>query len=371
MHRYIVLPPHLPSVFVQPTLTLPNLVMSSAKPTKNYTRPITTQIVPMIAAKIYGVDRLESSNNAEECWTGEESMGPIRKLCGDARTQCSSTTSASASASVNQQLADTAVSATSESPEVPKAQEQLITSYLLLICGPIGSGKSYMARNICDHLNDSVKNLCYVTSFAEDLKREYAKITCGESSTIEEQVDFYDRLCDDRQLKHQHRNGLIDLAATRRAEDPDYYVKRAYERIRLMLLDLESSIRAHHHDDTSTTAARVLFVIDDWRYPNELEYLATGTDLFEPSRIWHTRLHLPCRPNQELDRRPSERALEFYFGRDLHMTYSRLQWSALCILVTPSTNFEDAYDKHSCVVRYVVNKFKDDDDTPALVGTSD
>lgn len=106
----------------------------------------------------------------------------------------------------------------------------------ILLSGLRFSGKNYIANRITRETGWAQ------ASFADAVKDECAARYGLDAA----------RLKNDREYKEQHRTKLIELGNTRRAEDPDYWVRRVY--------------------DTHNTPGAV-YVLCDYRFPNEAAFL--------------------------------------------------------------------------------------------------
>ena len=219
---------------------------------------------------------------------------------------------------------------------VPPA-DLAIEPFVLLIGGPLGSGKSRTASTIYQRINEYEYDRpggCFRVSFATALKIEYSLAQCGDNHAAA--TGFFSRMEKDLEFKQSHRQGLIDLAAKLRAIDNDYFAKIAVAEIICKLQRLNEEVRALGPIRGGKT--RVLAVIDDWRYYNELEVLAR-TAWFDPEHIMHTMLRcsddvLRARVpgwTEEMRRIPSETSLFKYSCNGATISRSILRLSRVAI----------------------------------------
>lgn len=184
---------------------------------------------------------------------------------------------------------------------------------ILLIGGLIGTGKSTLAENIRTKMNKSLTSThVIVESFANALRDEYCML-----KGLGDAKEFTARMRRDAEFRQSHRVGLCLLGAERRGQDPDYFVKSTWLRI---TSGIDPSI-----------CHRTLVIIDDWRYPNELEFLSREMG---SSRVWTTRLSCPTWERirrvpglEKMAYSPTEHALDDCFGGDLAKTVQRMLWS--------------------------------------------
>lgn len=234
-----------------------------------------------------------------------------------------------------------------------------VEPFVLLLSGPIGSGKSHTAKQIeraIAAIGGQYYHRCVLESFADSLKIEYSLEQTEHNKA--DAFAFHDRLVYDRAFKEFHRQGLIDLAAKQRAIDRDYFAKRTLVNINREIWSMH--LRLKDQGSPPAEKPRILFVIDDWRYVDEL-YCLSRSAWFDPRHIIHARLCcsdnvLRARvPNwsKELRCVPSETALDVHF-KSLAMSDIMLEKLSRTRLFAIETYSEKGVRHQQCVITNIV-----------------
>lgn len=148
------------------------------------------------------------------------------------------------------------------------------------IAGRLGSGKTTLATHLANYLKDFSDFTPIIFSFADMLREEVADVLeispkklkqqdvkkmtlgefCGPEFTAKLPKDFPKVVSDDTTVRQ-----LLQWWGTeyRRAQDPNYWVKRTAEYILSIRLDIINN--------SDELYPKVAFICDDVRFPNELE----------------------------------------------------------------------------------------------------
>lgn len=145
------------------------------------------------------------------------------------------------------------------------------------IAGRLGSGKTTLATHLANYLKDFSDFTPIIFSFADTLREEVANALGVSPKQLKEQ-DFKKKTLDEIGTRYYiPENFPMDVTGEttvrqllqwwgteyRRAQDPNYWVKRTAEYILSIRLDIINN--------SDELYPKVAFICDDVRFPNELE----------------------------------------------------------------------------------------------------
>lgn len=151
------------------------------------------------------------------------------------------------------------------SPTIPRADVFVPPKkrdLIILISGKQYAGKDTLAAVFPLLLGERSIQV----SFAKEVKRE-----CAAKFGLD-----YNRLMTDQAYKSEHRQKLIDHGCGRRLEDPDYWVRTAYEQA------------AKQFDELYPWRMLRIIIISDWRFPNEYKWFNDRQYTVLPVRVFAT-----------------------------------------------------------------------------------
>lgn len=169
---------------------------------------------------------------------------------------------------------------------------------ILLVTGYRGMGKDYIALNgIQNHvLFQSYKSVPFETLFQDISSCKKKKFASPLRLLLKDYFytpitdDEYDQQKDNRTFLPYDgsiRDFFIEIARATRSVDPDFFAKR----LDLEIKSSENQEDEHNYEEFNdhdfhqnyircSKFERSKFIVTDWRYPNEYEYLRIHNDVF-------------------------------------------------------------------------------------------